>query len=302
VKVLGYRYFLVTPGCAWLRSTAHNAVWLPGRTEARCSDHALAPQPGSSSCSAGLYAYSSLQGALGFSYHVANAADATYATGAILVPAVVVGWGRVVLHSRGWRSQFAQVVGIIAHEISGITTTRFVVGGYSVSGWGKWAADIIHLERRLADAYGVPLIADDPERWGREFGVPMGEIPISASDEIHPPREVIAFGPGGMYKMHPQLVMIGPGELIISSRALTAMRGYTAAMRSIEFSAGITQQQAEALTVAFGTWVRPRSLRERVRSTVLDFLLAVHHQLKYDVNVAVSVFRWAVAQFRRPPR
>ncbi|MEY2474946.1 MAG: hypothetical protein QOG87_261 [Actinomycetota bacterium] len=94
---LGWRFWDVawtSHGGVVLTSPVRFDPWHPGAHAARCPACRRSPQMG---CRCGLYAYGSLGAAL-----------PEWGLDSSRVLGLVRGWGRVVLHELGWRSEFAQ--------------------------------------------------------------------------------------------------------------------------------------------------------------------------------------------------
>ena len=94
---LGWRFWDVTwtdHGGVALCSPVQHDTWHPGAHAARCPTCAEACRL---CCTCGLYAYADIGDAL-----------PNWPGRSTLVLGIVRGWGRVVLHETGWRSQYAQ--------------------------------------------------------------------------------------------------------------------------------------------------------------------------------------------------
>jgi hypothetical protein len=102
---LGWRFWEVCwtdQGGAVLTSPVRNDAWHPGAHLARCASCPRSPQLG---CGCGLYAYGSLGDAL-----------PNWPTDCSRVLGLVRGWGKVVLHERGWRSELAQPLLLVLND------------------------------------------------------------------------------------------------------------------------------------------------------------------------------------------
>ena len=156
--VLGYRAWLIEPGCDGhlLRSVLASAHWAStpsGWTGAVCMpqagsgyalvrhDQTSVPHP---ECTCGLYAYHSLSiGGYDGRLLQPDSADIGLVWGA------VVGAGRVLVYQDGWRAQFARPVAIL----QGSGTQRHVRG--------------------LSDQLGIPTVpSSDIVHMAAEFGRP----------------------------------------------------------------------------------------------------------------------------------
>ena len=94
---LGWRFWDVAwtdHGGVALCSPVQHDTWHPGAHAARCASCAEASRL---HCTCGLYAYAKAEDAL-----------PNWPGASSLVLGIVRGWGRVVLHEWGWRSQYAQ--------------------------------------------------------------------------------------------------------------------------------------------------------------------------------------------------
>lgn len=109
-KAFGVRYFRVD-GDACI-SVIQEEVWSPGVNVAKCiaghRQEAISPV---TECSCGLYAYHGLTELYERPYH-----------GEVI--AIVNGWGNTELHANGWRSQYAQIVGLAPVSPASISPYR----------------------------------------------------------------------------------------------------------------------------------------------------------------------------------
>lgn len=153
--VLGYRAWLVRPGCDGyqLRGVMVPAQWAAGPNAWTCAvcrpqdgdrsirhDDLMVPHP---DCTCGLHAYHSLAiGGCDDRYTLTDAVQG-------IVWGAVVGAGRVLAYRDGWRAQFARPVALVLGSAS----------PYHVHG--------------LASQLGVPAVrSDDIARVAAEFGQP----------------------------------------------------------------------------------------------------------------------------------
>lgn len=115
--LVGFRAFKISQPAADIAPTLapivhgdHHQSWQPGTNRASCSNRATNYQPRTErphskplrSCSCGFHAYATLSDLM------ANREDHGH------VYAAVIGYGKVIEHVDGWRSEFAEVVAIIA--------------------------------------------------------------------------------------------------------------------------------------------------------------------------------------------
>jgi hypothetical protein len=122
VRVLGYRWFRPDhPSPGLLGSVAHNDGWSPGPNAFICyCNPGVTPHPAPSTVThCGLYAFATPDAAM-------------QERSPSLLLAVVTGWGTTVLHRKGWRAEWAQIVALVRVDPSADSHVDHLSANYGV--------------------------------------------------------------------------------------------------------------------------------------------------------------------------